>query len=473
MTITSDDDPFEGYGLSEDPSDEPHEREGQVAAAVPQSAKEPLRYELPPPAAFELQPVRGPVKCDDCHHYVEGGKLTIDRIYEAQTASLFDLIRQCREFEKSFEVRELEQIVEKAKTLDEKFDERPRIRGYCAAGQVDYDSLHLIAEIKNHDGKCADFLPGRPPIVSCSDCAHRKPASQHSPSLADYEIDFGDTSIGFPFIEGAPGSAISTYVDALRNQYSRQQSYYDRDEEEYNQRLQNDVMEVVFNDRSPENFTLDWCGKHVLSSCAAANKSSRCTDFLSHKQHQFEELKKQVMQGPMGDTFRSMEREAPTDHAGKNLRKWMGLRLQNEAFAAESERARKANFDRMMAYKPAPLTEEQKRIPCFDCVHKRDPVTIDPFATVHFNNPDIMTVRDRHRTETARKANDERRICSLPGPSLGDTEVPTRHIWCDLQTRKQADGKVQEYAYCYRVLRTTAPNGECPGFRSKSSRKAE
>ena len=150
----------------------------------------------------------------------------------------------------------------------------------------------------------------------------------------------------------------------------------------------------------------------------------------------------------------------------------------NEGFEQESQRAKEVHdraqtewFDALKRVKD-PATKSQDQIPCFSCEHRRHPVNVAPFAEVHFNNTEIMALRDTYNRERQRAA-EERRICSQPGSSLGDSEVPGLHVWCDAHSRKQADGAVQEYAYCYRVLKALAPHGECPTFHSSAAASEE
>jgi hypothetical protein len=470
-----DDDPFSGYALPPPPADAPAPPPAEASApdTLPPPAAPREKAAFGPPAAFEVEPRKGPARCDDCFHFVPGGALATDMLFELDAAELYDLKIECKEHEKSFELHELRQIAEKAKTLDDRFDKRPRVRGYCAAGQADSDAIYLIAEIKNHDGRCGDFLEGAAPIVACTQCVHRREASSLPPSLTDIGIDFGEMGTNFdPDTWQDHGSGMSSYVGALRSQYDWQEQNYRRRKQEYEQKLRDDVTEAVKNDRPPENGTIDSCRELSSRACAALNRAMRCGHFERRDGYEFRQQGKKMfdaIEGVLDQAFPNRHRraaQAPAqDRQSKNFRRWLDLQTENSQYAETVGAARKRRLARIMERKTAPLRPEQANIPCFRCAHRRDPVNIDPFENVHFITPEIMNLRADWRNEQMQKKKGEQRACALPSPDLGESEVPSVHIWCDAHSRRQTDGKIQEYAYCYRVLRAKARDGECPSFR--------
>ena len=472
-------DPFAGYGLPADSdraegvaSQQKHtgDRIEQATHRMPPVARgQPSQPASWIPLAFEVQPRKGFVSCEDCFHYVEGGALAIDQIYEIDQAGLFDFAIECKDFEKSFEVRELQQIVEKAKTLDERFDGRPRIRGHCAAAQVDSDQLYLIPEIKNHDGYCGDFLAGRRPFVRCDKCAHHQEATLRTPSKADYGVDYGSFADGID--PDTSAEAMGSFLNAMRHQYRAQDAYHDRDEQKFAQKLRDDISEAIYNDRSPDHYTIDYCRKLSFKACAVLNRSNRCTHFKSKEEQEEEQQIAKMGKGAAEFITEMKAGDSSCDRSHKNFLRWFNLKNRDKSYADEivraEERQKQRRMERRDAPKPAPA--EQADIPCFGCGHKRDPVNVDPFTKVHFVSPDIMNVRDEYKRERKMRQIEERRICAQPGASLGDSEAPSLHIWCDHYSRKQADGQIQEYAYCYRALKAMAADGVCPSFLSREA----
>ena len=448
---TQDNDPFGGYDLPEHlrEAESDTQQSKKPSEAADQAQKEPRKANWVP-SAFETQRDRGPARCEDCFHYVRGGALAIDQIYEVKDSRRgFELIDECKKFEQKFEFRELQQIKEKSMTLDQSFDEPPRIRGYCAANQFSRRGSYLIPEIKNHDGHCPDFRAGRRPWVDCDKCNHQRKAYKQRPSAADYQVSLPDS----PALHD-PDFAID--VGMIRGMYQRGESNYKRAEDEYEQNLLDDVREGIFYDRSPSNGTIDECTEHSYKACAVVNRSHHCPQFKA----------KTAADGRPG---------AKTPQ--NDVDRWIELQARDKDYKEEVQRveaAQRRALDESLK-KGLNLPPDRRSLPCFGCAHMRYPVNVDPFAAVHFNNNEIMELRDAYKRERTQRAVEERRICAQPGNALGDYEVPSLHIWCDKHSRKSADGRIQEYAYCYRVLKALAPDGNCPSFLSEevASRERE
>ena len=83
---------------------------------------------------------------------------------------------------------------------------------------------------------------------------------------------------------------IGRFVGAMSDQYRSQRSYYERDQQEYEQKLRSDVVgEAIFNDQSPDHSTIDSCVKFSFRACAVINRHHRCGYFESPTQRAKEE----------------------------------------------------------------------------------------------------------------------------------------------------------------------------------------
>jgi hypothetical protein len=102
--------------------------------------------------------------------------------------------------------------------------------------------------------------------------------------------------------------------------------------------------------------------------------------------------------------------------------------------------------------------------PCFQCKHMHFPIEVDPFQKVHFHSTEIMALGNTYQREQTHRVAQERRLARQPGQALGSAEVPILHVWCDAYSRKDDEDAVREYAFCYRVLTSTAQDGNCPRF---------
>ena len=427
-----DTDPFAGHGLPENADDQGDESSaGSDQRPASGSGQPAARQSSRPawvPAEFEVEPGKGYRQCQLCRHFVPGGNLAIDQIFEMRSsADLIDFADECKRFDREFELRELQQIVEKAKTLDDRYDQRPRVKSHCAVKQKDYSESHLIPEIKNHDQQCGDFSLGRRPFVTCSDCAEIRPASRTRPSQADYLAGYDELDIHNPdFMPEHAGPAIASGLSKVAELADKA---YQNATKEYEVELQADVSEAIYGDRMPINGTIDECRK-FSRACAVINRSNHCAHFTK---------------------------------AGMLFDLGLGPPATPADWAAFDQAMKQAT----LARRPNVVkTDDHVEAPCWGCEHKRDPVKIDPFAEVHVHNREIMDLRAEYEREMRLKVQEERRICAGPGNALGDAEVPRLYAWCDKYSQKGADGRIREYAYCYRALKAFAAGGECPGYSS-------
>lgn len=452
------DDPFAGYDLPDadggdkesGPAPTPARRAaGPPAQSTPRDSRPPQARARSPeaawePSAFEPRCGRGGRKCQDCLHYVTGGALAVDRVPELKwikAGAGFKLVEECRVSERDFEVRELEQIVEKAKTLDTAFDEVPRIRDYCIAGSTGQIRAK-IPEIKNHDGYCEDFFPGPRPAADCQGCAHRQAPITTQPG-ASASHGGEDELIRMAALGGTTLRTFHDTIDATRSIRQQNRQNLEGQQQEYEQKLRDDVQESILFQRSPNNGTLETCAAKTGDACAVVNRSHHCPLF-------------------------STDAKDTTNLAGG--RRWYAL-MYNEAYrhtVDEVQAALNADLTERegQADKSAARVPRAPRPPCFSCAHMRHPAKVDPFAQIHFKTEETMQLRAQYRNEQKKRGSDELRICAQPGKALGDHDVPSKYVWCAQHSERSSDGKVAEYAYCFRVLKQIAPDGDCPSYLS-------
>jgi hypothetical protein len=465
-------DPFAGFGLTDDAreffrgDDPPDEK---AAAKSPPTAPAPAKHadqrktspeksamgaaaqrDVAPSAGaprdaqfkwqaadFEVRHSRAPAReCTECFHYVRGGAFAVEKIFELQhtrRSTGFKLIADCKSHEREFEVHELEQMIEKSKSMDTHFDAVPRIRHYCFAGST-YGVSAQIPEIKNHDGACKDFLPGARPTVSCDACTHLHKPYNERPGATARQVNL-DSHYDLMRDPDMDAQYRSRVMDSMRNERQRVEQMADMDEERYDDKLSDDVMAVIFDDRPPNNSTLESCDDNGGRACVTVNRSDHCPQFS--------------VQGRLEKV------------AGQE--RWRQLTIQNKEYRETVSRIVNRQTAERERYRSDAAGKKPGSQPqCFTCEHWRAPINIDLFSQIYFNNPEIMNLRDGYRREKKQNEAEERRICAQPGKSLGSEHPPQLQAWCDKFSTRSVDGNLQEYAYCLRVLRNIG--GDCPSY---------
>jgi hypothetical protein len=296
-------DPFAGYDLPAEPEKPGASAKAAEPTAVAKEGDVAPRRAHWDPSVFETGPRRGYVDCQDCFHYIPGGKRAIDGIDEIRNVNstkVLELINQCRKFEVSFEVHELGEILDRAKTLSATYGKRPHVRAYCAAGlyfsEYAAGGSYLIPEIKNADGLCDSFLPGRAPRADCEKCTHLSKPYVKPPKESDFTPDARDYARvardipggGYFDMPANSNESMRQVINIARDQYQRAESEYRLEKEQYEQRLSN-VSEAIINDRMPSDGTIAKCPR-TSSACAVANRG-KCPAFWPEKIKIFDEAK--------------------------------------------------------------------------------------------------------------------------------------------------------------------------------------
>jgi hypothetical protein len=292
-------DPFSGYDLPEEPASR---KPRQPAKSSPKKPDRPRKQERWDATIFEVGPRPGYVNCHNCFHYISGGELTVDGIPEARRADsvkVLGVVGECRTFDRDFEAYELQEVTDNTRTMTESYAKRPRVRGYCAADSLGAVASFLIPEIKNADGLCSSFLPGRRPKARCENCTKMFNSYVSPPERPDFRSQTRSSTSILSDMIGPRSDLARRVLSDMRNMYDRGESDYRIAKEEYEQKLINDITDVSINDRGPRGGTVASCNE-TFRGCAATNRGN-CPHFHPEKLDQLNAARERHRNQPKAD----------------------------------------------------------------------------------------------------------------------------------------------------------------------------